>query len=282
MNSSEVLPQGIPSIDAYEHLLTTGFFTEMESFSNAFVATYAKAMKGYSNRWTADSLHLWSRQWEYPFTFSHVKKFVDERQGKKVKILDAGSGCTFFPYYITQRYSNCYLYCCDNDPSLISNFSKINKTRERVEFSVSDLASLEFEDDFFGIVYGVSVLEHTKDHNKILSEFKRVLKTEGLLILTFDVSFDNRSQFSIEEASNLLKMLDKEFNSTAGSAGHRFLLDVKRKDILTTSNIRDFGDKRLLPWRLTWASVRNQLVNFQIPKKPFFDLTVFCSAWRNC
>jgi len=277
---SEVLLEGIPSIEVYKKLLKTGLFTEMEAFSNAFVTKYAKAMKGYSNRWTADSFHLWSREWEYPFVFSYIQKFVSEYSGR-LKVLDAGSGCTFFPYYITHVFPNCQIYCIDNDMSLFSNFKKINKTQERVEFSLNDLSLLKYENDSFDILYCISVLEHTENPRKIIGEFNRVLRKDGLLILTFDISLDNRSQITIEKASKLLELIDKQFQSATASTSEELLRDVNSKNILTTTYTRDFGDKKLLPWRLTWGSMCSKLVNLQIPQTPFFDLTVLCNAWQN-
>lgn len=262
----------------------------MESFSNVFVAKHANAIRDFTDKWGADSLHFWSRQWEYPFTFSHIQEFANRQSMKTLNILDAGSGCTFFPYYITQRNRSSHVYCCDNDLSLFSNFERVNKSLKGVEFSTSDLENLEYEDCFFDIVYCISVLEHTKDPNKILSEFKRTLKKQGLLILTFDISLDGILQISIEEAINLLKKISTEFKKTPGSADNSFESGVKRKDILTTSYIKNIGAKRLLPWRLTWRDIRNQVFTLQFPKQlvtrqfprtPFFELTFFCGAWQN-
>jgi ubiquinone/menaquinone biosynthesis C-methylase UbiE len=252
----------------------------MESFSNAFVAKYVKAMKKYRDKWTEDSLHLWSRQWEYPFVFSYIQELVNKHE-KKARILDAGSGCTFFPYYLTQKFSECTVNCCDNDPSLTSTFEEINKILKGVDFSVSDLSSLGFEEKTFDIVYCISVLEHTENPKKIIDEFRRVLTTDGLLILTFDVSLDNRSQISVEEASGLLDALGKVFQSTQSSAVSRFSSDVGKKDILTTSFVRESGHKELLPWRITRASIHNRLVSLNFFKRPFSKLTVFCSVWQN-
>ena len=55
------LPQGIPKIDDYKKLLKTDLFLEMESFSNTFLKTHAKALKNY--RVVTDPFHQWSRQW---------------------------------------------------------------------------------------------------------------------------------------------------------------------------------------------------------------------------
>jgi ubiquinone/menaquinone biosynthesis C-methylase UbiE len=206
---------------------------------------------------------------------------MSEHTGEEVIILDAGSGCTFFPYYVTHNFQNCHVYCIDNDESLSSNFEKIDNSRGRVEFSVDDLSSLKFKNDSFDIIYCISVLEHTKETHKMISEFKRVLKNNGLLVLTFDISLDNRSRIPIVEATELVEFLGKELQVVNKSTSEELMRDVNSKDILTTTYTWKFGDKKLLPWRLTWVSIFSQLVNLRIPKTPFYDLTVFCSAWQN-
>jgi len=285
MIRSGTLPQGIPSINAYKNLLKTDFFREMESFSNAFLEAHSKALKDYSRRWVADPFHQWSRQWEYPFAYSYIQHFMTAKERDEVRILDGGSGCTFFPYYLSNRYPNCQISCCDNDSSLIPVFTEINKTRERVEFALQDLADLGYEDNFFDIVYCISVLEHTKKANEIIKQSKRVLKPKGIFILTFDISLDSENQISSQNqisgatALNLLSMINNGFTRIRGSSNDRKSVNVQKQGILTTELARKFGEE-LLPWRITCTSLLSQLRRLHIPKKPFFNLTVFCGAWH--
>jgi ubiquinone/menaquinone biosynthesis C-methylase UbiE len=280
--SSEILPEGIPSINEYNNLLLSDIFSDIEFFSNSFISKYDKIMKGYDRKWASGSIHLWSRQWEYPFAFFYIDKDIRTKK-EKSRILDAGSGLTFFPYYLTKKLQEVTVYCSDNDASLGPKFKKINLTKERVQFNVNDLSRLSYDSDFFDVIYCISVLEHLKDFEieKILQEFKRVLRNNGLIVLTFDISLDNNSRISIEGAKKLLETLSQEFRHPSGLAASRLQQDLERKDILTTSYVRDRYDKKLLPWRPTIGYVINQIVRLQVPKKPFFDLTVFCSVWQN-
>mgnify|MGYP003681897678 CR=1 FL=1 len=279
--SSNVLPQGIPLIVDYTNLTKTSLFLEMESFSNNFLKTHAKALKKY--RWVADPFHQWSRQWEYPFAYSYIRQFITSTSkfipiDDEIRILDAGSGCTFFPYYLSYKHPNCRVYCCDHDSSLAPIFMKINQKRNaNVEFNTCNLANLRYEDNFFDILYCISVLEHTHDHVDIIKQFNRVLKhPTGLLIITFDISLDNKA--GIDLAQDTLNKINNEFKGTHLTI-FELLKDIQKHDIVTTEFARKF-DKKLLPWKLTWKSFLGQLLKLKRPKRQFHTLTIFCGVWK--
>lgn len=272
-------PQGIPKIDDYKKLLKTDLFLEMESFSNTFLKTHAKALKNY--RVVADPFHQWSRQWEYPFTYSYIKEHLKEKLNtSEIRILDAGSGCTFFPYYLDYKHSNCRICCCDYDSFLAQIFLQVNKKMiSNVEFNVYDLASLDYEDNFFDIVYCISVLEHTHNYQDIIKQFKRTLPG-GLLIVTFDISLDRKAKITIEVAQNLLNALNNEFKTTSTNNFRESLIDIQEHDILTTEFIKNFDKKLLPPWKLSWTSSLRKLLKLRFPKTPFWNLTTFCGVWE--
>jgi len=282
LNSSS-LPQGIPLVSEYQNLLKTDLFLEMESFSNNFLKTHAKALKNYS--WVADPFHQWSRQWEYPFAYSHIQQNIASnsefiQRSSRIRILDAGSGCTFFPYYVRYKHANCRVYCCDYDSSLTPIFTDINNRIDvNVEFNVCDLANLSHKDNSFEIIYSISVLEHIYNREKIIKEFKRVLKPNGSLIITFDISLDNKTAIEISEAQDLLNRLNSEFRVTSINNFQEVPIDIQKPDILTTEFARTF-DKKLLPWELTLRTFLLQLVRMKLPKRPFFNLAVYCGVWR--
>jgi SAM-dependent methyltransferase len=278
--SSHTLPLGIPSVIDYKRLLKTDLFLEMSSYSNVFLRSHAKALKKY--RWVADPLHQWSRQWEYPFTYSHIRQFISVNKfmhtNNEVRILDAGSGCTFFPYYLNHKYPHCKVYCCDYDSSLSSIFYEINKRQKaNVKFDVYDLTKMKYEDNFFNIIYCISVLEHACNYVDIVKQFRRVLNPHGLLIVTFDIALDNKA--TIDWAQGLLSELDNEFATTGSNTCKVLFAGVQKPNILTTEFAKAF-DKKLLPWKLTWSSFAGQLLKLKCPKTPFHNLTVFCGVWK--
>lgn len=90
-----LLPQGIPTIKDYESVTNSYLFKEMEDFDGEFLKSINKETMKLKY---GDSLHHWSRQYEYPFVLSYINDYITsyELDKKELKILDAGSGFTFF------------------------------------------------------------------------------------------------------------------------------------------------------------------------------------------
>ena len=55
---------------------------------------------------------------------------------------------------------------------------------QNVNFQVADCTSLPFGDNKFDRVVSFETLEHLAEHDKLMSEFRRVLKPDGCLILS--------------------------------------------------------------------------------------------------
>lgn len=195
----------------------------------------------------------------------------------RFKVLDAGSGFTFFPYYISYKHTNCNVYCCDCDRSLIHLFSNTNKRLQRtVDFKLYDLTNLGYRENSFSIIYCISVLEHAPNHEKIFEQFERVLEPNGILIITLDISLDDREK-STKENQDLLNQLNNKFNPTDVSLR---TLDIgDESEVLNTKFAKGF-DRNSLPWASTWSSTLSSLLKLEIPRKPFSFLTVFCGVWR--
>lgn len=54
----------------------------------------------------------------------------------------------------------------------------------QVSFLVADLEKLPFSESVFDCIICAEVIEHIKDENRLLEEFKRTLRREGFLVLT--------------------------------------------------------------------------------------------------
>jgi len=91
------LPSGIPTLAEYDARLRTPFFATIRSAASAFLEENADVLAPYRRRWVSDPLHQWSRQWEYPYAWERVASLA-RGQRERLRVLDAGSGITFFPY----------------------------------------------------------------------------------------------------------------------------------------------------------------------------------------
>jgi SAM-dependent methyltransferase len=240
------LPDGIPLEHEYRTLIESDSFKKLEQFSGMFLATNKTSLREYMNKWVEDPLHQWSRQWEYPFVFSRVENVI--RQEPRARILDAGSGVTFFSYYIKAQFAAASVCCCDYDEALAEIYGQINSGRgDGVEFSVADLRALPYDNESFDMIYSVSVLEHTDDYGKIIEEFYRILRPDGELVVTFDVSLDGMRDISVEKGTELLTALAKRFDKDKG-----FSLDLKshvsKPGVFTTITAKGIN-AGLLPWK---------------------------------
>ena len=269
------LTSGIPKTPDYKSLIDSIEFRLLEDFSNNFVLINKERLKKYySKKWVKDPLHQWSRQWEYSYVFSRIQETTNF--DRKLRILDAGSGVTFFPYFIKSRYSSADMYCVDYDKSLAHIYKQINvHNSEKVFFSSYDLRELPFDDNWFDIVYCVSVLEHTDNYDEIIDVFHRILQPGGKLVITFDISVDGTRDISLQKAILLIDSLIKKFNPTDKAS-----LDLKSEilevGIFTTHTAKEI-DPNLLPWKLPSFFYR---IKSLIAGKPFGLwpplLTVYC------
>ena len=272
------LYSGLPKISDYQRLLQSELFRSMEDFSGSFLQSQSEHLKRYQGKWVADPLHQWSRQWEYPFVFSRISEYAG-RQGE-VHILDAGSGVTFFPYFLSSRFSNSVVSCCDYDFSLGEPYSRLNRSLPgQVQFVPGDLRSLPFQNNVFDIVYCVSVLEHTDAYHTIVPEFKRVLKEGGMLIVTFDISVDGEADIPPEKAEELLETLYRHFPRSKKVAYRNMREKVHVGDLVTTHFIRKTNPS-LLPWKYPLLTAIKPLLNLRLPKSLYRNLTFYCESFN--
>lgn len=269
-----MLTPGIPTVRDYQILLQSDSFSSMESFSNDFLLRHKQALAGYQRKWVADPLHQWSRQWEYPFVFSRIFEYADGRS--PIHVLDAGSGVTFFPYYLKARIPGCKVTCIDRDPLLKAVHDQISAAGSAgVVFSRNDLHHIPCRSASFDVVYCVSVLEHTDNYEPIVAEFRRILKPGGLLVVTFDLAVRGHADISPERAAVLLMTLDRYFPTRDVELCRNLPERARAADILTTEYARIL-DKRLLPWRYPWLTALKSLTRLRFPRAS--ELTVFCCA----
>jgi ubiquinone/menaquinone biosynthesis C-methylase UbiE len=272
---TDFIPCGIPLQDDYKKIISSKNFKDMEKFSEFFISIYKEDLQEYIYKWVEDPLHQWSRQWEYPYVYSKIMHVVNKHNNVNINILDAGSGATFFPYFLKKKINDSSIFCCDNDISLKNVYQKINdKIKGPLKFSNSDLRDLKFENESLDIIYCVSVIEHTKNYEKVVKEFYRVLKFGGSLIVTFDISIDGLHDISIDRANSLLSFFENIFKDDY-LAKIDLRSDLKVSEIFTTITANNMN-KKLLPWkRFSFSRIKLFIKNMKYSPFPPL-LTVFC------
>lgn len=119
-------------------------------------------------------------------------------KSKPGKILDyaIGGGCNAF-HFIKKKYD---LVGIDTNPSLKKLLKRVAKEKKlkmpKFKVLTQNSKRLPFKDNYFDYIYAFSILSLLGDRSKILSllsEFKRILKYNGKIILDIN---DHNSEFS--------------------------------------------------------------------------------------
>ena len=140
------------------------------------------------------SLH-WSRRYEYPYAV--INSQMPEKPSKDFKIIDCGAGAGPLQLYFSKKGFNYYSF--DQDLFSLRQVAKFKSENNlhSLHPTYGNILDIPFSDNYFDRVFCVSTLEHIlhslkKDTEIVLKGFLngllRVLKPEGLLVLTFDVN----------------------------------------------------------------------------------------------
>jgi hypothetical protein len=100
-----------------------------------------------------------------------------------------------------------------------------------------------------------------------------------MLIVTFDISRDGRTDIAPDRAVKLLEAIDAEFEPVAAPRPSELIGQVGADDALTTTWARRVHPESV-PWRRTWRSSLGALKRLSWPSAVFFDCTVCCTVHR--
>lgn len=153
----------------------------------------------------------------------HIIRYLASKLLVKDKIvLDIASGSGYGVKMLAETAK--FVYGVDANETAV-NYSKKNFSGKNIEYRVGDGESIPLEDDSIDVVVTFETIEHIKNYKKFLDEVDRVLKPDGLLVVSTpnDVEFAEGNHFHLhefkyEELVTLLKMhfrnIDSYFQST--------------------------------------------------------------------
>ncbi|MCC6791991.1 MAG: class I SAM-dependent methyltransferase [Thermomicrobiales bacterium] len=137
----------------------------------------------------------WSRPYEYAWATRYVAR--DDF------VLDAACGiCHPFKFWLAVHAA--FVYACDWDPRITSTAAILDDIREcagetaatgialaryvNLDLARCDMTAMPYADELVDRVFCISVLEHLSPEGQIASlrEFARVLKPNGLIVMTVD------------------------------------------------------------------------------------------------
>lgn len=130
-------------------------------------------------------------------------------------VLDIASGSGYGSAFLATSAKK--VYGVDVDKDAIA-YAKKNYAAENVEFKLGDGTSIPLEDNSVDIVVSFETIEHIEKYEVFMDEVKRVLKDDGMLILSTpnDVEFPETNHFHIHEfeRTELEKLVKKYFKNT--------------------------------------------------------------------
>lgn len=253
-----MLPSGIPKREEYLRLETEPLFDDLLAFSRDFeqrCQAETGSVRAYQKKWVQDPFTQWSRRWEYVYTAQRLLDWAAGKEGP-LKVIDAGSGFTFFPFYLLQAHSGLEIDCFDADPTAgdaLQNAAGLFAAGPG--FYLEDLENLSQDDETYDAVYSVSVIEHTRNPQKVVDEINRVLKPGGVFVCTFDVSFESRSPMYTHHVEKLVDHIVSTFDVSSALEPISFGALRENPRIVTTQWDAD-AIRKGLPWRqplLVWA-----------------------------
>src|SRR3954453_9136710 len=245
----QLLRTGIPKIAELDELKQTDTYHRHIRFNRDFLLRHHAALKQYGKHWGMDPFKLWSRRWEYPFAADRLLRFAEENYGRPMKVMDAGSGVPYFPYFTCSQAPTASFVCVDYDTTYAPMFDAINRAEktERVSFVQAALQKLPLGDQELDAVVCISVLEHTDQYEAIIDEFLRVLRPGGAFVLTFDLSLDGKFTLPRPKAEQLLGVIQRKFLSDGGPDLVAELDHMHDAGNLTSDHVRR-TEPELLPW----------------------------------
>lgn len=113
-----------------------------------------------------------------------ARKIIEEINPQRdEKILDLGCGTGYYLFLLSSLPVNLNLFGLDHDGKALDEARKFLKDR-KIKYILGDSHVLPFKDNTFDKIVASEVLEHLENDSQALCEIFRVLKKDGLLVIS--------------------------------------------------------------------------------------------------
>lgn len=177
-------------------------------------ARHAASFRSAEYKWPHDPLHTWSRIWEYPYVYHHLRDQKSLSTEKNPRLVDVGSGVTFFPFSVARLGYE--VICTDIDPVCERDLKRATAKIPAAPGSVSSVLTtgdkLPFASGSVDCVTCISVIEHVDHFESLFAEITRILKPHGRFILTIDLGMRGNSELTVLRHRLLSNLVTDAFN----------------------------------------------------------------------
>lgn len=159
-------------------------------------------------KWTGERLVTHVNEY---FTYEHLHRYYMAMDFVKEKtVLDVASGEGYGTALLSQAAG--HVIGVDIDVDVVAHAS--NKySGSQVKFETADIHDLPFGDNKFEVITCFETIEHVADHQKVMNELKRVLKPDGILIIsTPDLKSTHHHAGNGQNPFHLKELDFQEFN----------------------------------------------------------------------
>lgn len=127
-------------------------------------------------------MNKWDKHWKgkkqkTTHSKKRLMKVLDKYINKKMKVLDAGCGTGFFSDYFQRK--GCDVFGLDNSDKALYLTKESNN---KINVIKGNIFKLPFKNNSMDMVFSDGLLEHFKKPETILTNFKRILKKNGLMV----------------------------------------------------------------------------------------------------
>lgn len=134
------------------------------------------------------------RQW-------YVKKEIKKHfpKDKPICFYDAGAGFGQYSYFILKHFKNAKVHAVDLKTDYMDSFARYAAKHSWQDFSAQQADLTDYiPKDKFDLILAIDILEHIENDEQILKNFRKVLDTNGKLIISSPSNFDESAKFTEE------------------------------------------------------------------------------------
>ena len=276
-----MLSNGVPRKAEYEQLALQPLYEELLKYSRQFQLRCRDGgifSKLYGLKWVKDPFLQWSRSWEYVYVLQRLQHWLKRHSGTS-DVVDAGSGFTFFPYYLQQIQPIAKVRCFDADITVGKAMARAGRViATRPDFYLENLEQLKQETESIDVVYSISVIEHTQHPRQVIDEIHRILKPGGLFLCTFDISFEEQSPMHVRHVEELITRVLELFDQEPGWSDIGVAGASSDPDAVTTRWISQIAPDKL-PWKFPTLIWLYDALRGRVRSSLYRPMTFYCGAY---
>ncbi|MGB4664939.1 MAG: class I SAM-dependent methyltransferase [Bacteroidales bacterium] len=170
----------------------------------------------------------------------HIHRYLFAANFVKDKtVLDAACGTGYGSNYLS-NYAN-LVYGIDINQDVIENNKEIYK-KENLFFINTSIYQLPFDDNMFDVIVSFETIEHVDNGELVLSEFNRVLKKDGILIISTpnkNISIEN----NLDNPFHVHEYFEEEFKTLLHKYFNNVSISYQNNYFFNSISAENFNDK---------------------------------------